>query len=32
MYLGVQFDTVPTGLRMHQTEYALSILSLFNME
>ena len=31
-YLGVQFDKVSTGLHMHQTEYALSILSLFNME
>ena len=31
-YLGVQFDTVPTGLHMHQTEYALSILTLFNMD
>lgn len=31
-YLGVQFDRDSTGLRMHQTEYALSILSLFNME
>ena len=31
-YLGVQFDKVPTGLHMHQTEYALSILSLFNMD
>lgn len=31
-YLGVQFDKVPTGLHMHQTEYALSILSTFNMD
>ena len=31
-YLGVQFDRTPTGLRMHQTDYALSILHLFNME
>ena len=31
-YLGVQFDRDSTGLRMHQTEYALSILQLFNME
>ena len=31
-YLGIQFDRDLTGLRMHQTEYALSILHLFNME
>jgi transposase InsO family protein len=31
-YLGVQFDRDSTGLHMHQTEYALSILHLFNME
>ena len=31
-YLGVQFDRTPTGLHMHQSEYALSILRLFNME
>ena len=31
-YLGVQFDSVSNGLHMHQTEYALSILRLFNME
>jgi hypothetical protein len=31
-YLGVQFDRDSTGLRMHQTKYALSILHLFNME
>ena len=31
-YLGVQFDRDSIGLRMHQTEYALSILHLFNME
>ena len=31
-YLGVQFDRDSTGLRMHQTEYALSILHLFQME
>ena len=31
-YLGVQFDKVPTGLRMHQSYYARSILTLFNME
>ena len=31
-YLGVQFERVNTGIHMHQTEYALSILSLFNME
>ena len=31
-YMGVQFDRDSTGLQMHQTEYALSILQLFNME
>ena len=31
-YLGVQFEKASTGLHMHQTEYALSILSLFNMD
>ena len=31
-YLGVQFNSVSNGLHMHQTEYALSILRLFNME
>ena len=31
-YLGVQFDRTPIGLHMHQTDYALSILHLFNME
>ena len=31
-YLGVQFDRTSSGLRMHQTEYALSILHLFSME
>jgi hypothetical protein len=31
-YLGVQFERNPTGLRMHQTEYALSILQQFGME
>ena len=31
-YLGVQFDRDSTGLHMHQTEYALSILHQFNME
>ena len=31
-YLGVQFEKDSTGLHMHQTEYALSILSLFNMD
>ena len=30
-YLGVQFDRVPLGLRIHQTDYALGILKLFNM-
>ena len=31
-YLGVQFERTPTGLRMHQTEYAQSILQQFGME
>ena len=31
-YLGVQFDRDLSGLRMHQTEYALSILHLFGMD
>ena len=31
-YLGVQFDRSDTGLHMHQRDYALSILRLFNME
>lgn len=31
-YLGVQFDRTPTGLHMHQREYALSILRQFGME
>ena len=31
-YLGVEFDRTPTGLHMHQREYALSILRLFHME
>ena len=31
-YLGVQFDRTTTGLHMHQTAYALSILRLFHME
>ena len=30
--MGIQFDRDYTGLRMHQTEYALSILHQFNME
>ena len=30
-YLGIQFDKVPLGLRMHQSDYALGILNLFNM-
>lgn len=31
-YLGVQFERTPTSLRMHQTEYALSILHQFGMD
>jgi transposase InsO family protein len=31
-YLGVQFDRTATGLHMHQRQYALSILQLFQME
>lgn len=31
-YLGIQFDRDSNGLRMHQSEYAFSILRLFNME
>ena len=31
-YLGVQFDRTTTGLHMHQRQYALSILKLFQME
>ena len=31
-YLGIQFDRTPTTLRMHQTEYALSILHQFGMD
>ena len=31
-YLGVQFDQGPTGMAVHQTEYAMSILTMFNME
>ena len=31
-YLGVQFERNPTGVRMHQTDYAHSILRQFGME
>jgi hypothetical protein len=31
-YLGVQFKRTPHSLRMHQTEYALSILQQFGMD
>lgn len=31
-YLGVHFERNPTALRMHQTEYAVSILQQFGME
>lgn len=31
-YLGVQFERNHTGSRMHQTDYAISILHLFNMQ
>lgn len=31
-YLGVQFERNPNCLRMHQTEYALSILQQFGMD
>jgi len=31
-YLGVQFERSPTGLHMHQREYALSILHQFSMD
>lgn len=32
VYLGVQFERTSTSLRMHQTEYALSILQQFGMD
>ena len=31
-YLGVQFDRTNTGLHLHQRQYALGILQLFQME
>ena len=31
-YLGVQFERGPTSIRMHQTEYATSILHQFGMD
>lgn len=31
-YLGVQFERTPHSLRMHQTEYAISILQQFGMD
>ena len=31
-YLGIEFERTPNALRMHQTEYALSILHQFGMD